>query len=238
MARAMWSRLAAFAAFTLAAAACREKKPDAQQAGDVVKAPMDAAEYTIVLKSRWTAQNFPFEYPAAGALTGPHFSGLIGATHSSSYSIFAEGTPPTPGLERLSEEGKHSPLDDEIRSAITSGSVGVLIETGPLRDFTDSVVTTVRVDPAHPFVSLVAMVAPSPDWFTGVANVNLMENGDWVASRTLNLSAYDSGGDDGTTYKAPDKDTNPKKPTSKNMSKHFLVNGQAMPVGTLTFTRK
>jgi hypothetical protein len=82
------------------------------------------------------------------------------------------------------------------------------------------------------------MIAPSPDWFTGVANVNLMENGAWAASRTLDLVAYDSGGDDGTTYKAPDKDNNPKKPTSKATTQHFVVNGATVPVGSVTFIKK
>lgn len=126
------------------------------------------------------------------------FSGLIGATHNDTYSLFNEGMMPTPGLERLSEEGKHDPLDAEIRAALAAGSVGALVETGPLRDFGDSLVTTVRVNSTHPMVSLVAMIAPSPDWFAGVRSVNLMENGAWVESRTLELRAYDSGGDDGT----------------------------------------
>lgn len=65
-----------------------------------------------------------------------------------------------------------------------------------------------------------------------------MENGAWVPSRTVSLHAYDSGGDDGITYKAADRDTNPKKPTSQAMTRHFVVNGVAVPVGTVTFTRK
>jgi hypothetical protein len=195
-------------------------------------------EYTIVVKSMWTRDRFPFEYPEAGAFTGPHFSGVIGASHEPSYSIFAVGSRPTPGLEKLSEEGKHAPLDAEIRAAVASGSAGMLFESDALRDFKDSLVTTVRVDADHPLVSLVAMVAPSPDWFTGVSNVNLMENGSWVASRSLELWAYDSGGDDGTTYKAPDKDNNPKKPTSRATSRHFAPNGTPMPVGIVTITRK
>lgn len=198
----------------------------------------DGVEYTVVLKSRWTNDRFPFEYPTAGALTGPHFSGLIGASHSGSYAVFAPGSRPTAGLERLSEEGKHSPLDEEIRSAIAAGSAGVLFESGALRDFGDSLVATVRVDADHPMVSLVAMIAPSPDWFTGVSNVNLMENGSWVSSRTLDLWAYDSGGDDGTTYKAADQDNNPKKPTSQATTRHFAPRGTALPVGVVTITRK
>jgi hypothetical protein len=195
-------------------------------------------EYTVILKSRWTRANFPYEYPEAGVVSGPHFSGLIGATHHAGYDIFAEGQAPTPGLERLSEEGKHTPLDSEIRAAQAAGSAGALFESGPLRDFSDSLVATFSADPQHPMVSVVAMIAPSPDWFTGVRAVNLMENGQWVANRTIDLYAYDSGGDDGTTYKAADQDTNPKKPTMKAATPHFVVNGSARAVGSITFVRK
>jgi hypothetical protein len=68
--------------------------------------------------------------------------------------------------------------------------------------------------------------------------VNLAASGGWVASRTLTLYAFDSGGDDGTTYKAADRNTNPKKPTSRAATRHFVVKGRAVPVATLTFTRQ
>jgi hypothetical protein len=221
----------------LVAGACgREEPPGEEQAAPA--APVAPAEYTVVVRSAWTRANHPLEYPAAGALTGPHFSGIIGAAHNASYSLFSDGTLPTPGLEKLSEEGKHSPLDEEIRTATTAGTAAHLFESGPLRDFADSIVATVRVDEAHPMVSLVMMIAPSPDWFTGVSNVNLMENGSWTASRTLDLTAWDSGGDDGTTYKAADKDNEPKKPTTEARTPHFVVNGSVVPVGSVTFTRK
>src|SRR6266700_5923845 len=168
--------------------------------------PTAPAEYTVIVKSTWTKTTHPFEYPS-----GAHFSGLIGASPNANYSIFAVGRRPTPGLERLSEEGKHSPLSDEINAAIEAGNAGAMFETGALKNFRDSLVATVQVDPKHPMVSVVAMIAPSPDWFTGASSVNLVDNGAWVASRTLVLPAYDSGGDDGRTYKAADRNTNPKK---------------------------
>ncbi len=172
--------------------------------------PAAPAEYTVIIKSTWTKTTHPFEYPS-----GAHFSGMIGASHNAKYSIFAVGRRPTPGLERLSEEGKHSPLDTEIRTAIDQGNALMLFESGGLKNWKDSMVATVRVDPAHSLVDVVNMVAPSPDWFTGATNVNLDENGAWVARKTLTLPAYDSGGDNGKTYKAPDRDTNPKKPTTR-----------------------
>ena len=194
--------------------------------------PTGPAEYAIVVKSTWTPARHPFEYPS-----GAHFSGLIGASHNANYSIFVVGSRPTPGLERLSEEGKHSPLDDEIHAAISAGNALAMFETGGLKNFRDSLVATVRVDPRHPLVSVVNMVAPSPDWFTGAANVNLVENGAWVRSRTLMLPAYDSGGDDGTTYKARDRDTNPKKATSRAATRHFVTKGRVRSVATIVFTR-
>jgi hypothetical protein len=37
---------------------------------------------------------------------------------------------------------------------------------------------------------------------------------------------------------APDKDTNPKKPTSQAATAHFVINGNVVPVGSVTFTKK
>ncbi len=197
----------------------------------------DTAQYTVTFTRLWTDATHPFEYPPGGAFSGPHFSGLIGASHGDGYAIFKEGTPPTPGLEKLSEEGKHSPLDQEIKDAIAAGKAGALFETGPIRDASKTETVTITVSRQFPMVSAVAMIAPSPDWFAGVSDVNLMEGDQWVANKSVDLSAWDSGGDDGTTYKASDKDNNPKKPTTKASTPHFVINGNRPPVGRLVFTK-
>jgi len=59
-----------------------------------------------------------------------------------------------------------------------------------------------------------------------------------VTTRRVVLPAYDSGGDDGTTYKAADKNTHPKKATTRNTNRHFTVHAAVQPVATLTFVRK
>jgi Spondin_N len=195
------------------------------------------AKYRVELTPLWTKANFPLEYPDTSLLHKPHFSGLIGTAHDAGYHVFVEGQTPTPGLERLSEMGKHDPLDAEIEAAIAAGHALALTESDPLKDFSQTAQAEVKVDDAHPMVSIVAMIAPSPDWFAGVSDVNLMENGAWVPSKSLDVMAWDSGGDDGTTYLADDVDTNPKKPTSLNRSPHFLKGGNPMPVARITFTR-
>ena len=196
-----------------------------------------SAQYSVTLTRLWTQNTHPFEYPESTLVSGPHFSGLIGATHNGAYRIFREGAKPTPGVERLAEEGKHSPLDKEIKSAIAAGKAGALFETGPIRDESGAEMTTVTVTSKFPLVSAVAMIAPSPDWFAGAADVNLFEGGRWVVKKTVDLYAYDAGGDDGKTYKASDKDTNPKKSIMIANTPHFVRNGNRVRVATLTFTK-
>ncbi|MGH8441416.1 MAG: spondin domain-containing protein [Nevskiaceae bacterium] len=192
-----------------------------------------AADYEITVTGLWTADRFPLEYPKAGLLTGPHFSGVIGASHNGEYMLFHTGSQPTPGLERLSEEGKHSPLDGEIKAAIAAGTAGALFESDPIKDFAKSVTSRVHVTSAFPQVSAVVMIAPSPDWFAGVADVSLMEGGAFVAEKTVELFAYDSGGDSGTTYGANDHDNNPKQATVAASARHF----GGKPVARITFRK-
>jgi Spondin_N len=193
----------------------------------------DGATYQITVTGLWTAERFPLEYPKAGLLTGPHFSGVIGASHNGQFRLFADGQLPTPGLERLSEEGKHSPLDQEIKDAIAAGRAGALFETGPIKDFSQTATGTVRVTLTYPDVSAVAMIAPSPDWFAGVSNVALVEGGHYVAEKTVDLYAWDSGGDAGVTYAAADQDLAPKHATMIASPQHF----GDKPVARITFRK-
>ncbi len=233
----------------LAAAACKQETMQTETAatpamdtGMAMETPAAMPEagpvaYKVEFTPLWTKASFPHEYPDTSLIHRPHFSGLIGTGHNAQYHLFAAGQPPTPGLERLSEMGKHDPLDAEIKAAITAGNATALAESEPLKDFSQTATTQVTVDGAHPMVSLVAMIAPSPDWFAGVADVSLMENGAWVTTKTVDVQPWDSGGDDGTTYLASDKDADPKHPTALNESRHFVKDGAVMPVGRLTFTR-
>ena len=76
-----------------------------------------------------------------------------------------------------------------------------------------------------PLVSLVAMLAPSPDWFVGVAALGLCEDAVWVAERRVELFAHDAGTDSGRSYEAPDADTQPREPIRRIEASPFRVAG-------------
>lgn len=224
--------------FTAISFLCVVALPGCSSSGGMTQEMATGVAYSIEFTPSWTAMTHPIDYPPAGLLTGPHFSGLIGASHGDGYTLFAEGRLPTPGLERLSEEGKHSPLDEEIRAAISSGLAHELFESGPLKDLSQSASAMVHVDTTHPQVSVVAMIAPSPDWFAGVGNVDLREGNGWIKSKEVTVWAWDSGGDAGTTYLADDANLQPKQPTRLNDAAPFMKNGQRIAVGRLTFRRQ
>jgi len=222
---------------SLAMGGCSKPPAEAPKAeAPPMAAATAAAKYEVVFTPAWTKANFPFEYPDTSLIHKPHFSGWIGTAHDDGYRIFTEGAMPTPGLENLSEMGKHEPLNAEIGEAVSAGHALALAESDPLKDLSQTVRFEVSADEAHPTVALVAMIAPSPDWFAAV-DVNLMEGGAFVDSKTVDAMAWDSGGDDGKTYLADDIDNNPKKPSMQSTDKHFMKDGKTMPVGTLKFTK-
>ena len=196
-------------------------------------AAADIARYEVRFDATWTADSHPLDYPG-----NAHFSGLVGATHNDAYTLFADGGTATPGLEALSEKGAHSPLDGEIRAAIDKGIAGALFESAPLFSFPGKLMAQFTASPVHPYASVAAMVAPSPDWFTGVSQVALMKDGKWIDSITLTLYAWDAGTDNGTTYKAADADAQPRQSIRLNAAPQFAgADGAMKPVGTVSFIR-
>ncbi len=201
-------------------------------------APAVSAEppvrYQVTFERTWSAETHPADFPLLA-----HFSPVIGVTHNGKYDPFLVGGKATPGLERLCEEGKHQPLDSEIKAAVASGGAGALIQTpDPIRSVPGQGVATFEIDAAHPQVSIAAMIAPSPDWCAVAADVTLYENGQWVAKKTLTLEAWDMGTDSAESYRALDDDTQPRGPIQRSESPYFVKAGKRVPVGTVTFTRQ
>ena len=190
--------------------------------------------YQVVFERTWSAGTHPQDFPLLA-----HFSPVIGATHDGNYDPFRAGGTATAGIERLCEEGKHQPLDGEIRNAVAGGAAGALIETpDPLRSVPGKATATFAIDPAHPMVSIAAMIAPSPDWCAIAADVALFENGAWVERKTVALDAWDVGTDSATSYRALDDDTQPRAPIQRNALPYFVQDGRSVPVGTVTFVRQ
>jgi hypothetical protein len=202
--------------------------------GVPVPAPTAAptARYAVTFDSTWGRETHPTDFPADA-----HYSRLIGAAHSSRVSFWTEGASASVGIEAMAERGAVSPLDQEIEAGIAAGTASTLIR-GLALD-TSPGATSVEFDVVreHPLVTLVTMVAPSPDWFVGVHDLSLLEGGDWAAQKTVTLHALDAGTDSGRTYASPDRDTQPRQPIRRLEGYPVADGGSVAPFGTFTFRR-
>ena len=192
-----------------------------------------SATYTVTFESAWSQATHPIDYPA-----NAHFSPFIGATHGAGYSIFKERGMSTDGLKRVAEMGAPSPLDAEIQNAIAAGTAGQMIRGEPVKTLPGKTTMSFTADDAHAVVSIVTMVAPSPDWFTGVSSLALKEKGKWVGRKAVTVYAWDSGTDSGATFLAPDLATEPREAVHLSNSSIFIADGKRLPMGTFTFVKQ
>ena len=191
------------------------------------------AEYTLTFNAEWSEETHPDSFPG-----NPHFSGLVGGTHHSDYVIWTPGGMATPGVEQMAETGSKSTLESEVDAAVAAGIAKEVISGGGVGTSPGSVSVTFQASQTHPLVSVVSMIAPSPDWFVGTHGLALFENGQWKNEVVVELQPYDAGTDDGVNYNSGDDDSDPQVPITR-ITGAPLKNGSSVArLGTFTFSRK
>jgi hypothetical protein len=189
------------------------------------------ARYQVAFDAVWSAATHPIEIPP-----DPHFSGLIGATHRATTRFWDLDTLASEGIRNMAERGSKTPLAQEISAAIAAGSAQHLLSGGGIALSPGSVTLEFEISREQPYLTLVSMVAPSPDWFVGVSALNLLE-ADWVAERVVALHPYDAGTDSGVTFLSRDAETVPREGIHAIMTAPLAARGEVAPLGTFTFRR-
>lgn len=187
----------------------------------------------VTLNIDWNSTDFPTGYPS-----NAHFSKLIGWSHDSTQTFFKIGTIASPGIKNMAETGGTSPLDAEFVELIEEKKgFNYFIESN-LGTGTGDIVVNVEVTMEHPSITLATMIAPSPDWYIAVVNINLFENNSFVNQKTVEAHVYDAGTDDGVTYTSPDEISDPQQPITLIVDSPF-GNGVKLnaTIATVTFTK-
>jgi len=194
--------------------------------------PKLSARYNLTFTATWSAQTHPNEFPASA-----HFSGLIGMTHNENVMLFTESEIASDGIKKMAETGSKNPLDIEIQNFISNGTGNVLIDGDGISPSPGEISLEFNITSSHSLVSVVSMLAPSPDWFIAVSKINLIENNEWVANKTITVDIYDSGTDSGVTFLSSDDPTIPKVAVFKITTPPLAVNNVVAPLGSITFTK-
>lgn len=204
--------------------------------------PEAEATYQVTFQANWNNIDFPTNFPS-----NSHFSGLIGASHNSQVAFWQTGALATSGVQSVAETGSKSAFTSEINAAISNETAEYLISGDGVGNGTGSAKLLVGLNQSHSLVTLISMVAPSPDWIIGVNGLDLYDEslGDWNQQVTVDLKVYDAGTDSGATFAAANAATSPKETiqllTSDAADTDFengVQRASQQHIGTLTFTRQ
>ena len=188
------------------------------------------ATYSFTFESDWSSTNH-------GTLPGnAHWSNMVGATHNTMNEFLELGVVATNGIKRVAELGSNSVFFDEVDAAITAGDANQWLQMAfeDPNDASSGVsLVSMSVSKDFPLLTLVSMIAPSPDWFIAINSLNLRNMADdgWRDTFTIDVFGYDSGTDDGANYTSVDS---PNSPVGI-----FMINGAPFSgnkMGTLTLT--
>jgi len=194
----------------------------------VSAAQSSTAQYEVTFDVTWSSMTHPAAYP-----TNAHFSPLIGGVHNQNTTLWEPGGIATNGIEIMAETGATSALRAEINAHIAAGNALEII-TGPAAGAPDQVTTTFEANSNMSLLTLVTMIAPSPDWFVGTHALSLRDTNGWISQIVYQLDPYDAGTDSGPNFTSGNADVTPHEPIT-NLSDTPPFAGTPT-LGTFTIT--
>lgn len=163
--------------------------------------------YKVTYVSQWSAQTHPGYFPDSA-----HLSPFVAWSHSPETTIFQVGSLASEGVEKMAELGGTITLEQELEERIRSGVFDYIV--GKRIDTPGTHSEQLKVYRGSTNVTLVSMLAPSPDWFAAVENVELYKDDAFLSSVQAPLVIYDAGTEEGSTFSIKNPDTDPRQPIS------------------------
>ena len=165
-----------------------------------------------------------------------HWSRLIAFAHSSRYSLFQDGETASSGLALVATNGRVSVLEAALAEGRRRGRVGAHLVL-PGIESPGSFSFELDVDERLNRIAFATMLAPSPDWFSGVSGIALRMDGLWRDRVEVPLWPWDAGADSGPEYTGPNVETPPRQSVRLLTHPDLLTADALKPIGQATFTR-
>ena len=162
--------------------------------------------YHVRFQGMWTMASHPrTEMP-----DGAGFSPIVVASHNDMYTMWKPGGTASPGVEKVAEQGPPDVLLDELNAKQWYSVYDVESASAPLA-VNATIDFYVDVKKEFPYISAIAMLFPSPDWFVGISSINLCDGCFWEDHAvTLSLQPWDAGTEDGTEFNTTNPATDPQ----------------------------
>ncbi len=141
-----------------------------------------------------------------------HWSKLVGTNHNSDVDFFEVGQMASRGVELIAESGTNDEFrDNDVQNAINASDAQQYINGPSLSNAAGTItITGLEVNEDFPLLTLLTMIAPSPDWYVGLDGLDLLDaGGNWKTSIMIPMTfAYDAGTDSGSNYTSGNNDVN------------------------------
>ena len=154
--------------------------------------------YNVRFEATWSDSTHPNAYPS-----NAHFSPLVALSHNPNFYVFFSGYPASMGLRILAETGQTDSIMDEFTYSINTGQaldarVGPDVQSPGQGEF------SIGVTASRHAVTVLSMIAPSPDWFVaGRAVLFDAQDGRWYDKVTIDAISLDAGSDLGIDFTSP-----------------------------------
>jgi hypothetical protein len=201
---------------------------------DVSIQAFSEARYSLTVTGKWISPGF--SVPA-----GVHFTTFLGMVHNNETYLWKDNTKASLGVENVAESGNTTQLRLDVDSIIAVGkAISLIAISAPLS--TGSSKMNIYCNSNYSYISFESMLAPTPDWFTGLSGFNLFQNNKWISDTTINLYAWDAGTEDGDVFGYNNPATAPQQNIHLLLAPQatVLANGNSLlaPIATARFTRQ
>lgn len=159
--------------------------------------------YEVTFETLWSEETHKNNY-----IRTAHFSPPV-VWVGPNNPVFSLGGKATLGIEDMAETGRTSDLKKELEELLDQNRISQYI-IGERMETPEIVTYQVTLDRENPVISLVSMIAPSPDWFVALEGLSLLEEGRWVEEKIIQTLSLDAGTEEGIEFKISNPETDPR----------------------------
>mmetsp|Transcript_3387 Transcript_3387/g.7089 ORF Transcript_3387/g.7089 Transcript_3387/m.7089 type:complete len:401 (-) Transcript_3387:22-1224(-) len=172
----------------------------------------NSTHYFCIMRGLWNPFNHPKKYPNLARMSNP-----IMYSSTKQYMPWLINRATTWGVEKIAETGFTDTFKIETKAAgdmindIQEGRGFFIDQEDPEKNY--AYMPGIKVTPDFPFLSGLAGMSPTPDWFTGFYLLDVIDEYDRTFWNRMIIHTYpwDAGTDDGDTYMSVDQDLDPPK---------------------------
>jgi hypothetical protein len=187
----------------------------------------NAVRYSVQFATNWGNDQ------SVNSPANPHTGNMFLTTGNGETSLFDVGQDASESIATAAMYGEVDDLvddaedDDNIYHVYTAN----VIQAPGKQNF------DIEVTPDYPYLSFATMIAPSGDWFTGISNLNLVNDGQWIDNVTVPLYVYSAGTDSVQGFSDQHQPKDDADPISIVDSNYLYPDGRVKPIAYLVINR-